>query len=201
MARGLAYLHEKCRECIIHCDIKPENILLDEALGPKLADFGMAKLVGRDSSRVLTTVRGTPGYLAPEWLAGAPVTAKADVYSFGLVLFELVSGRRNAAASSAAMYFPVHAAVRLRAGDVVSLLDERLSGDANLVQLERLCKVACWCIQDEERDRPTMGLVVQQLEGVADVGLPPIPSRLHMLTMLNGWVSGVAEDKLYFSEH
>ncbi|XP_039780910.1 G-type lectin S-receptor-like serine/threonine-protein kinase At2g19130 [Panicum virgatum] len=182
VVRGLAYLHEECRERIIHCDVKPENILLDEALWAKHADFGMAKLVGRDSSRVLTTVRGTPGYLAPEWLAGAPVTAKADVYSFGLVLFELVSGRRNAAASSAAMYFPVHAAVRLRAGDVVSLLDERLSGDANLiklrhclVQLERLCKVACWCIQDEERDRPTMGLVVQQLEGVADVGLPPIP--------------------------
>ncbi|KAG2542951.1 G-type lectin S-receptor-like serine/threonine-protein kinase At2g19130 [Panicum virgatum] len=204
VARGLAYLHEKCRECIIHCDIKPENILLDEALGPKLADFGMAKLVGRDLSGVLTTMRGTPGYLAPEWLAGAPVTAKADVYSFGLVLFELVSGRRNAAAASpeeaggcsGAMYFPVHAAVRLHAGDVASLLDERLSEDANLMELERLCKVACWCIQDEERDRPTMGLVVQQLEGVADVGLPPIPSRLHMLSMLNEWVSGVAEDKL-----
>jgi len=95
VARGLAYLHEKCRECIIHCDIKPENILLDEELGAKLADFGMAKLVGHEFSRVLTTMRGTMGYLAPEWLTGAPVTAKADVYSFGLLLFELVSGRRN----------------------------------------------------------------------------------------------------------
>ncbi|XP_062210401.1 G-type lectin S-receptor-like serine/threonine-protein kinase At2g19130 [Phragmites australis] len=201
VARGLAYLHEKCRECIIHCDIKPENILLDEEMGAKLADFGMAKLVGHEFSRVLTTMRGTLGYLAPEWLTGAPVTAKADVYSFGLLLFELVSGSRNNAPSSeeggrSAMYFPVHAAVRLHAGDVVGLLDERLAEAANVKELERVCKVACWCIQDEEGDRPTMGLVVQQLEGVADVGLPPIPSRLHMLAMVNGCISGGAEDEL-----
>uniref|UniRef100_A0A0A9GNP0 Serine-threonine/tyrosine-protein kinase catalytic domain-containing protein n=2 Tax=Arundo donax TaxID=35708 RepID=A0A0A9GNP0_ARUDO len=94
------------------------------------------------------------------------------------------------------MYFPVHAAVRLHAGDVVGLLDERLAKDANVKELERVCKVACWCIQDEEGDRPTMGLVVQQLEGVADVGLPPIPSRLHMLAMVNGCVGGGAEDEL-----
>jgi serine/threonine protein kinase len=65
-ARGLAYLHESCRDCIIHCDIKPENILLDGSFVPKIADFGMAKFVGRDFSRVLTTFRGTIGYLAPE---------------------------------------------------------------------------------------------------------------------------------------
>jgi hypothetical protein len=194
VARGLAYLHEKCRECIIHCDIKPENILLDDELGAKLADFGMAKLVGHDFSRVLTTMRGTLGYLAPEWLAGGAVTAKADVYSFGMLLLELVSGRRNTGSVSEdgcfGMYFPVHAAVRLQAGDVVSLLDERLARDADLQELERACKVACWCIQDEEGDRPTMGLIVQQLEGVADVGLPPIPSLLHMLAMENGGVGG-----------
>ncbi|CAL4929851.1 unnamed protein product [Urochloa decumbens] len=199
VARGLTYLHEKCRECIIHCDIKPENILLDEELGAKLADFGMAKLLGHEFSRVLTTMRGTMGYLAPEWLAGAPVTAKADVYSFGLLLFELVSGRRNNGSSEeggrSAVYFPVHAAVKLHAGDVLGLLDEKLAGDANAEELERVCKVACWCIQDEEGDRPTMGLVVQQLEGVADVGLPPIPSRLHMLATVNGCVGGVAEDE------
>ncbi|KAF8673782.1 hypothetical protein HU200_048537 [Digitaria exilis] len=196
VARGLAYLHEKCRECIIHCDIKPENILLDEELGAKLADFGMAKLIGHEFSRVLTTMRGTMGYLAPEWLAGAPVTAKADVYSYGLLLFELVSGRRNNASSDgrSAVYFPVHAAVKLHTGDVVGLLDKKLAGDANVEELERVCKVACWCIQDEEGDRPTMGLAVQQLEGVADAGLPPIPSRLHMLATVNGCVGGAAAE-------
>ena len=73
-ARGLLYLHEGCRDCIIHCDIKPENILLDEAFVPKVADFGLAKLMGRDFSRVLTTMRGTVGYLAPKWIAGTAIT-------------------------------------------------------------------------------------------------------------------------------
>uniref|UniRef100_A0A7N2MDS0 Receptor-like serine/threonine-protein kinase n=1 Tax=Quercus lobata TaxID=97700 RepID=A0A7N2MDS0_QUELO len=75
-ARGLLYLHQKCRDCIIHCDIKPENILLDAELCPKVADFGLAKLVGRDFSRVLTTMRGTRGYLAPEWISGVAITIR-----------------------------------------------------------------------------------------------------------------------------
>lgn len=69
-ARALAYLHEGCRECIIHCDIKPENLLLDDNRNVKVSDFGLATLVGREFSRVLTTVRGTRGYLAPEWMSG-----------------------------------------------------------------------------------------------------------------------------------
>ncbi|MFS7889465.1 putative protein kinase RLK-Pelle-SD-2b family [Helianthus anomalus] len=95
IARGLVYLHEKCRDRIIHCDLKPENILLDADFCPKIADFGMAKLMSRDFSRVLTTMRGTRGYRAPEWLSGVPVTAKADVFSYGMILFELVHGKRK----------------------------------------------------------------------------------------------------------
>jgi len=91
-ARGLAYLHEKCRDCIIHCDIKPENILLDAEFFPKVSDFGLAKLVGREFSRVLTTMRGTRGYLAPEWISGVAITAKAVGSSYGMMLFEFVSG-------------------------------------------------------------------------------------------------------------
>uniref|UniRef100_A0A0D9VRC5 Receptor-like serine/threonine-protein kinase n=1 Tax=Leersia perrieri TaxID=77586 RepID=A0A0D9VRC5_9ORYZ len=202
VARGLAYLHEKCRECIIHCDVKPENILLDQEMAARLADFGMAKLVGRDFSSVMTTMRGTVGYLAPEWLAAAPITAKVDVYSFGLLLFELVSGRRNTTTSPSSeeggsgIYFPVHAAVKLNEGDVSGLVDERLAKDADVKEVERVCKVACWCIQDEEGDRPTMGLVVQQLEGIADVMLPPIPSMLHILATENGCVRDVTEHEL-----
>ncbi|KAF3443171.1 hypothetical protein FNV43_RR12852 [Rhamnella rubrinervis] len=80
--RGLLYPHEKCRDCIVRYDIKPDNILLDAEFCPKVADFGMAKLVGRDFSRVLTTMRGTRGYLAPEWISGAAIIAKADVYNY-----------------------------------------------------------------------------------------------------------------------
>ncbi|CAN6162993.1 unnamed protein product [Urochloa humidicola] len=191
VARGLLYLHEGCRDCIIHCDIKPENILLDAGLIPKVADFGMAKLMGRDFSRVLTTVRGTVGYLAPEWIAGVPVTAKADVYSYGMVLLEIVSGRRNARrrwenteqeGPSFSGYFPLVAARMVSGGeDLAGLLDERLRGEADAAELERVCRVACWCVQDDEVRRPTMEQVVQALEGVVAVDVPPVPRSLQAL--------------------
>ena len=94
-AQGIAYFHEQCRNRIIHCDIKPENILLDENFCPKVSDFGLAKLMGRELSQVVTMVRGTRGYLAPEWVSNRPITVKADVYSYGMLLLEIIGGRRN----------------------------------------------------------------------------------------------------------
>jgi serine/threonine protein kinase len=188
IARGLAYLHDGCRERIIHCDIKPENILLDRAFTPKIADFGMAKLVGRDFSRALTTMRGTVGYLAPEWISGLPISAKADVYSFGMLLFELISGRRNAEEHGgdreSYTFFPVWAAVRVAEGDTAAVADARLRGDVSEDELERACRVACWCIQDEEAHRPAMAQVVQALEGVVHVDMPPVPRALQHLATL-----------------
>ncbi|KAG2650276.1 G-type lectin S-receptor-like serine/threonine-protein kinase At2g19130 [Panicum virgatum] len=184
IARGLDYLHGSCRDCIIHCDIKPENILLDGALAPKVADFGLAKLMGRDSSRVLTTVRGTAGYLAPEWVAGTAVTAKADVFSYGMVLFELVSGRRNARQrpDGTVDFFPSTAAgLLVGGGDLMGAVDGRIRGDADVAEVERACRIACWCVQDDERARPSMGTVVQVLEGLLEVSVPPIPTSFKML--------------------
>ncbi|KAL6888680.1 hypothetical protein ACP4OV_009706 [Aristida adscensionis] len=187
VARGLSYLHQSCHKCIIHCDIKPENILLDASFVPKIADFGMAAIVGRDFSRVLTTFRGTVGYLAPEWLSGVAITPKVDVYSFGMVLLEMISGRRNApeihsGSNYHVEYFPVRAIRMLHEGDVQSLMDPQLHGNFNLEEAERVCKVAYWCIQDNEHNRPTMVDVVQILEGLQEVGMPPMPRLLAAIT-------------------
>ncbi|KAJ1260463.1 hypothetical protein BS78_10G234700 [Paspalum vaginatum] len=198
-ARGLLYLHEGCRDCIIHCDIKPENILLDEDLVPKIADFGLAKLLGRDFSRVLTTFRGTIGYLAPEWISGVPITAKADVYSYGMVLLEIISGRRNARSwvteeeqGRMSEYFPLVAARKVSEGEaLVGLLDERLhdDDDVDVRELERACRVACWCVQDDEAHRPSMEQVVQALEGVVNTDVPPVPTSLQALTDNTGFAT------------
>ncbi|TVU17745.1 hypothetical protein EJB05_33798, partial [Eragrostis curvula] len=188
VARGLSYLHQSCHKCIIHCDIKPENILLDASFVPKIADFGMAAAVGRDFSRVLTTFRGTVGYLAPEWLSGVAITPKVDVYSFGMVLFEIISGRRNTPEACSGNgyqhvgYFPVQAIRKLHEGDVRSLMDPHLHGDIDLEEAERVCKVACWCIQDDELNRPTMSEVARVLEGLQMVGMPPVPRLLAAMT-------------------
>jgi serine/threonine protein kinase len=80
----------------LYTDMKPDNVLLDAEFCPKIADFGMMKLLGRDFSRALKTMRGTIGYLEPEWISGLRITLKADVYSYGMMLLEIISGRRNA---------------------------------------------------------------------------------------------------------
>lgn len=94
IAKGLAYLHEECEQIIAHLDVKPQNILLNEDFKAKVSDFGLAKLIERDQSQVMTMMRGTPGYLAPEWL-NSKITEKVDVYSFGVMILEIVCGRKN----------------------------------------------------------------------------------------------------------
>ncbi|KAF7851229.1 hypothetical protein BT93_L4326 [Corymbia citriodora subsp. variegata] len=178
IAKGLEYLHERCRDCIIHCDIKPENILLDSELAPQIADFGLAKLLGRDASSVITTMRGTRGYLAPEWISGGAITSKVDVFSYGKLLFEIISGKRNFEELNSDMrnYVPLQVANSIAKGEeVLPLVDCRLNGLVEMEELCRACRVACWCIQDSEQDRPTMSQVVQILEGLMVVEKPPIP--------------------------
>ncbi|KAM2647492.1 hypothetical protein TB1_000732 [Malus domestica] len=193
MARGIAYLHEECRECIIHCDIKPENILLDSSCTAKVSDFGLAKLVVRDFSRVLATMRGTRGYMAPEWISGVAITTKADVYSYGMTLIELLAGRRNvearqsvggregASETTDSLFFPPRAAQKIIEGNVREVIDNRLGCTYNIEEAKRAAMVAVWCIQDAEAMRPTMGMVVKMLEGLVEVTVPPAPKLLQAL--------------------
>ncbi|XP_008439315.1 G-type lectin S-receptor-like serine/threonine-protein kinase At5g24080 isoform X2 [Cucumis melo] len=179
-AQGIAYFHEQCRNRIIHCDIKPENILLDENFCPKVSDFGLAKLMGREHSHVVTMVRGTRGYLAPEWVSNRPITVKADVYSYGMLLLEIVGGRRNLDMSFDAedFFYPGWAYKEMRNGTHFKVADRRLEGAVEEEELMRALKVAFWCIQDEVVTRPTMGDIVRMLEGSMDVDMPPMPQTV-----------------------
>uniref|UniRef100_A0ACD5VDY9 Uncharacterized protein n=1 Tax=Avena sativa TaxID=4498 RepID=A0ACD5VDY9_AVESA len=170
IARGINYLHQGCDMQILHFDIKPHNILLDDNFVPKVADFGLAKLYPRDNSFVPSNaMRGTIGYIAPEMISRSfgVVSSKSDVYSFGMLLLEMAGGRRNAdpnAANSSQSYYPSWVYDRLTEQELVEI-----SPANDMHELEKkLCIVGLWCIQMRSQDRPTMSEVIEMLEGGAD---------------------------------
>lgn len=176
VARGLAYLHHECLEWVIHCDVKPENILLDRNYEPKIADFGLAKLLNRGViGSNLSKIRGTRGYIAPEWASNLPITGKVDVYSYGVVLLELVSGSRvTDLVMKGVTEMEIRAMKRMclmlrdsleLGGEswIGSFIDARLKGEFNSKQAVRMAKVAISCLEEERNRRPNMEAVVQML--------------------------------------
>lgn len=170
IAKGLAYLHEECRQKIAHLDIKPGNILLDDKFNAKISDFGLAKLIDRDESHVMTKIRGTRGYLAPEWLSST-ITEKADIYSFGVVVLEIVSGRKNLDNNQpeASNNLINLLQEKIKVGQVLDILDNQneeiqLHGE----EIIEVIKLAVWCLQRDCSKRPAMSQVVKVLEGAID---------------------------------
>ena len=180
-AKGLAYLHEDCDVKIVHCDIKPENVLLDDKFHAKVSDFGLAKLMTREQSHVFTTLRGTRGYLAPEWITNYAISEKSDVYSYGMVLLEIIGGRKNfdPIETSEKSHFPSYAFKMLEEGKLRDILDSKLTIDIeNDARVFTAIKVALWCVQEDMQLRPSMTKVVQMLEGLSSVPRPPTSSPL-----------------------
>ncbi|CAO2818159.1 unnamed protein product [Amaranthus hypochondriacus] len=178
-AKGIAYLHEECVKRIIHYDIKPANVLLDMNLNPKVADFGLATLCNRDVTHVvLSGYKGTPGYAAPEMWSPYPVTYKCDVYSFGMLLFEIVGRRKNhdiKYSGQTQEWLPRWTYEKFNKDELSDFLSTCNVEELNREKAERMVKVALWCVQYLPKDRPMMSLVVKMLEGGMEIDTPPNP--------------------------
>uniref|UniRef100_A0A5B6YUK2 Putative serine/threonine-protein kinase n=1 Tax=Davidia involucrata TaxID=16924 RepID=A0A5B6YUK2_DAVIN len=163
-ARGLAYLHEELVPRIVHRDIKASNILLDKDFTPKIGDFGLAKLFPDSITHISTRIAGTTGYLAPEYVLGGQLTLKADVYSFGVLILEVVSGRSSAKANWGGMQkFLLEWAWQLyEEGKLLELVDPELE-EFPEEEVTRYMKVAFFCTQATASQRPMMSQVVDML--------------------------------------
>ncbi|KAI3780266.1 hypothetical protein L2E82_10239 [Cichorium intybus] len=170
IARGLDYLHRGCNIRILHLDIKPQNILLDEDFCPKIADFGLAKLYSRKESIVsMLEARGTIGYIAPEVFNRnfGGVSHKSDVYSYGMLILEMVGGRKNVDVGSghtSEIYFPDWIYERLKKDEF--LLDGLTTVEENNYA-RKMTIVGLWCIQTNPKQRPSIDEVIDMLEGNA----------------------------------
>ncbi|KAK3407116.1 hypothetical protein EUGRSUZ_K03222 [Eucalyptus grandis] len=158
IAKGLNYLHEDCRQKIVHLDIKSQNILLDETFNAKVADFGLSKLIDKDQSQIVTTMRGTPGYLAPEWLSAA-ITEKVDVYSFGVVILEILY-----------MYLLSLFKRKAKEEQLLDIVDKS-SDDMQLngSNAMNMMRIVAWCLQGDYIKRPPMSMVIKALQGIVKV--------------------------------
>uniref|UniRef100_A0A803QX09 Protein kinase domain-containing protein n=1 Tax=Cannabis sativa TaxID=3483 RepID=A0A803QX09_CANSA len=170
VARGLTYLHEESRIRIVHRDVKSSNILLDSDLIPKISDFGLAKLYDDKQTHISTRVAGTIGYLAPEYAMRGHLTEKTDIFAFGVVALELVSGRPNSDSTldEERMYLLEWAWNLHEQGRELELVDSELS-EFDEEEVKRIIGVAFLCTQTSPTMRPSMSRVVAMISGDSDV--------------------------------
>ncbi|GAA0162390.1 transmembrane signal receptor [Lithospermum erythrorhizon] len=171
IARGLAFLHEEVRPHIVHRDIKASNILLDHDLNPKISDFGLAKLLPPSMTHVSTRVAGTMGYLAPEYAVRGRLTRKADIYSFGILMLEIISGRSN---TNKQLPYEEHYLLErmwkcYEQEDLIQLVDMSMGGEFDVSEACKFLKIGLLCTQEMPKDRPSMTEVVKMLTGETDL--------------------------------
>ncbi|KAJ4754800.1 Receptor protein kinase [Rhynchospora pubera] len=181
VAKALAYLHHECHHRVLHLDIKPANILLDSSFRALVSDFGISKSIGKDQSSVMTRARGTIGYLAPEMLVPNAISTKSDVYSYGMVLLELVGGRRNfitvvdtESQQTHCSYFPKIVKEKMLQGKLMEVVDPCLKREEiREEEVTILLRVAFWCIQESPELRPSTIEIADMLDGRIPVPVPP----------------------------
>ncbi|KAK1430510.1 hypothetical protein QVD17_13311 [Tagetes erecta] len=189
VARGILYLHQECETRIIHCNIKPQNILFDEYWTAKISDFGLSKPLSPNQSGTLTSVKGTRGYLAPEWFRNTLISTKVDIYSFGVVLLEILcctsemeidvlSEDKTPLTTWAYNCFAANKLHRLIGDDEDDDDDDDDDDDVDIYMFEKMVKVGLLCIQDDPEARPLIRDVILMLEGTSDIPIPPSPVPL-----------------------
>ncbi|KAJ8761248.1 hypothetical protein K2173_001304 [Erythroxylum novogranatense] len=181
VARGLDYLHQGCNTRILHFDIKPQNILLDDDFCPKISDFGLSKLCQRKVSHIsMLGTRGTAGYIAPEVFSRnfGPVSYKSDVYSFGMMVLDMVGGRQHLkngiSSHSDEMFFPDWIYKLIEPGHGSRIFGGMTTEEEETVR--KMILVSLWCIQTKPSDRPSMNKVLEMFEAsVYSLQIPPRP--------------------------
>ncbi|CAE5963194.1 unnamed protein product [Arabidopsis arenosa] len=208
VARGLEYLHHGCRTKIVHFDIKPQNVLLDDNLCPKVSDFGLARLCEKKESILsLLDTRGTIGYIAPELFSRmyGRVSHKSDVYSYGMLVLEMIGARNkpsteDSASNPSSMYFPEWIYKDLEKGDNERLIENDINSEDDEIA-KKMTLVGLWCIQSSPSDRPPMDRVVEMMEGnVNALEVPPRPVLKQIPTTILQESSSFSEDISAYTE-
>ncbi|EOA23592.1 hypothetical protein CARUB_v10016790mg, partial [Capsella rubella] len=227
VSRGLEYLHNRCVTRIVHFDIKPQNILMDDYLCPKISDFGLAKLCKNKEESIVSMLdaRGTAGYIAPEVFSKnfGGASHKSDVYSYGMVVLEMIGARNieklnNAQSNNSSVYFPDWIYKDFEQGEILRIFGDQITEEEEKIA-KKLVLVGLWCIQMNPFDRPPMIKVIEMLEGSLEaLEVPPKPlfylpaataretlednetSIFSNLTQFERVTPSASEDTLHFSK-
>ncbi|ESW31169.1 hypothetical protein PHAVU_002G215400 [Phaseolus vulgaris] len=184
LASALLYLQEEWEQCVIHRDIKSSNIMLDSSFNAKLGDFGLARLVDHEKGSQTTHIAGTRGYIAPEYFTSGKATKESDIYSFGVVLLEITSGRKSVELEAEEGQITLVEWVwkLYGLGRLLEAADPKLCGEFDEKQMKRLVVVGLWCVHPDYSFRPSIRQVIQVLK--FDSPLPILPEMMPVPTYL-----------------